>query len=119
MDFEVAVVAVGFAGEQRLKLAPRGLRLQLLEHLLRLGDDRLILLGLAELDHADLVLQVALDPADGVELILERSALLHHALRARRVVPERGVFGERIELGEPGLRLVEVKDASSAVRPTA
>ena len=119
MHFEIAVVAVGLAGEQCFKLAPRGLRLELLQRLLGLGDDGLILLGLTELDHAGLVLQVALDPADGVELILERGALLHHALRAGGVVPERGVFGERVELGEPCLRFVEVKDASSAARPTA
>ena len=53
------------------------------------------------------------------ELILERGALLHHALRALLVVPEIGVFGLLVQLGEPPARLVEVKDASSAARPTA
>ena len=52
-------------------------------------DDALILLGIAELDHGDLVFEIALDPADGVELIVERVALLHHALGAGGVVPER------------------------------
>ena len=80
---------------------------------------RLILLGLAELDHGDLVVELALDPADGVELVVERVALLHHALGARGVVPEVGVFGLRVQLGEARLGLVEVKDASSAVRSTA
>ena len=59
------------------------------------------------------------DPADGVELVLERVALLHHALGAGGVVPESGVFGLGVQLGEPRLGLVEVKDASSAVRSTA
>ena len=55
----------------------------------------------------------------GGELVLERGALLHHALGALLVVPEVGVFGLRVELGEARARLVEVKDASSAARPTA
>ena len=79
----------------------------------------LILLGLAELDHGELIVELALDPADRVELVVERGALLHHALRARRVVPEIGVFGLGIQLGEARLGLVEVKDASSAARSTA
>jgi hypothetical protein len=52
-------------------------------------------------------------------LVVERGALLHHALGARGVVPKIGVLGLRVELGQPRLRLVEVKDASSAARPTA
>jgi hypothetical protein len=35
------------------------------------------------------------------------------------VVPEIGVFGQPVQFGEPHTRLVDVKDASSAVRPTA
>ena len=119
MDFEIGVVGVGLAGQQRLKLAPRGLGLEALERRFGFGDDALILLGLAELDHADVVVELALHPADGVELIVERVALLHHALGARRVVPQSGVFGLSVQLGKPRLGLVEVKDASSAVRSTA
>jgi hypothetical protein len=44
---------------------------------------------------------------------------LHHALRALLVVPEVGVFGLTVELVEALARLVDVKDASSAARPTA
>ena len=119
MDFEIGVVGVGFARQQRFELAPRGLGLERLEHRLGLGDDALILLGIAELDHGDLVVEIALDPADGVELIVERVALLHHALGAGGVVPERRIFGLRVQLGEARLGFVEVKDASSAVQSTA
>jgi hypothetical protein len=55
----------------------------------------------------------------GAELVLERGALLHHALRALLVVPEIGILGLLVELLEAPARLVEVKDASSAARPTA
>ena len=119
MDFEIGVVGVGLARQQRLELAPRRLGLQPLQRVLGFGDDALILLGLAELDHADLVVELALHAADGVELIVERGALLHHALGAGGVVPESGVFGLRVQLGETRLGCVEVKDASSAVRWTA
>ena len=84
-----------------------------------LGDHALILLGLAELDHGELVVELLVDAADRGELVLERGALLHHALGALLVVPEIGVLGLRVQLVEPLARLVDVKDASSAVRPTA
>ena len=119
MHFEEGVEGIGFARQQRFELAARGFRLQFRERLLGVGDDRLILLGLAEFDHADLILELLLDPADRLELILERIALLHHLGGALRIVPERGVFGELVQFGEAGIGCIEVKDASSAARPTA
>src|SRR5258708_10214700 len=119
VDFEIGLVGVGFARQQRFEFAPRGLGLERLEHRLGLGDDALILLGIAELDHGDLVGEIALDPADGVELIVERVALLHHALGAGGVIPQCRIFGLRVELGEARLGFVKVKDASSAVQSTA
>ena len=53
------------------------------------------------------------------ELVLQRVALAHGALGARLVVPEIGVFGRFVQLGEAALRGFDVKDASSAVRATA
>jgi hypothetical protein len=79
----------------------------------------LILLGLAEIDHADIVVDLALDPADCGQLIFERPTLLHQALRALAVVPEARVFGESVQLIQPPARFVEVKDASSAAQRTA
>jgi hypothetical protein len=52
-------------------------------------------------------------------LILERRALLHYALRVLRVIPKVRIFRLLVELGQTSARLVEVKDASSAARPTA
>ena len=67
----------------------------------------------------DLIVELLLDAADGGELLFERGALLHHALGALRVVPEIGILGLPVQLGQPCARLVDVKDASSAARPTA
>jgi hypothetical protein len=47
-------------------------------------------------------------------LFIERVALTHHALRALLIVPEIGVFGFLVQLGEAALRGIEVKGASSA-----
>src|SRR5437867_829642 len=119
MDLDIAVVAVGLARKQRLELTARDVSAQLLERGLGLRHHLLVALGLAQLDHGELVVELALDTGDRVELVLERGALLHHALRALLVVPEVGVFGLTVELAEALARLVEVKDASSAARPTA
>ena len=119
MDFQIGLVGVGLAGQQRLGLAPRHFGSQRTQCVLGVVDDRLILLGLAELDHADIVFKLLLDAADRGELILERGALLHHALRTLLIVPEIGVFGESVQLREAGRRSIEVKDASSAVPGTA
>ena len=119
MDLDIGIVRIGLARQQRLELAPGNLRTELLERRLGLGDDLLVLLGFAELDHGELVVELALDAADGGELVLERGALLHHALGALLVVPEVGILGLPVELLEALARLVEVKDASSAARPTA
>ena len=75
--------------------------------------------ALAELDHRGLVVEFPLDPGDSAELILERGALLHQAAGALRIVPQRGVLRLAVELFQPRARLVDVKDASSAARPTA
>jgi hypothetical protein len=66
-----------------------------------------------------MILELLLNAGNRNELILERSALLHHALRARLIIPEVGILGLAVEFRKPRTRLVEVKDASSAVQPTA
>ena len=119
VHFEIRVIGVGFAGEQRLELATRHLGLELAQRLFRLADDAGVVLGFAELDHRGLVVELALDPGDGAELILERGALLHQAAGALRIVPQRRVLRLAVELFQPRARLVDVKDASSAARPTA
>ena len=119
MDFEVGVVAVGLAGQQRLELAPGDVLPEPAQPVLGVGDGGVVVLGLAELDHGELVVEFPLDPPDRRELVFERGTLLHQALRALLVVPEGGVFGELVQFLKPHSRRIEVKDASSAARPTA
>jgi hypothetical protein len=50
MHFEVTVIGIGLPGKQTLQFAPRGIRAQLFEGRLGIGDDRVVALGLAKLD---------------------------------------------------------------------
>ena len=61
MHLEVGIVGVGLAGKQRLELAARDLGLELAQRRLGFGDDLLIVLGLAELDQRQLIVELLLD----------------------------------------------------------
>jgi hypothetical protein len=86
---------------------------------LALGDRRLILFHLAELDQRERVLDVAFELGDSLDLRLELGAFAHQLLRVLGVVPEVGAFGKRVQLRQASLCDIPVKDASSAVRSTA
>jgi len=64
-------------------------------------------------------LEFAFDLADAGKRILQRGALLHQFLRLLGIVPEIGIFGELVQFGQTGRGCIDVKDASSAARPTA
>ena len=57
--------------------------------------------------------------ADAVERVHQRGAILHQLLGLLGIVPEIGIFRERVQLGQACRRFLDVKDASSAARPTA
>ena len=119
VNFEIGVEPIRLAAQQRLKLAARDFLFQGLERGLGLGHHAFIVLGFAEFDHADIVLELALDLADAAERVLQRGSLLHQLLRLLRVVPEIGVFGELVQFRQARRGCIDVKDASSAARLTA
>ena len=57
VDFEIGVVGVGLARQQRLDLARLDLAGQRADRGLGLGDDRLVALFLAEFDQVDIVVE--------------------------------------------------------------
>ena len=114
VDLDIGVVGVRLAGQQRLHLAGMGLLPQLAQRRFRLGDDALVALLLAESDKREIVVEFAGEAVECVERRLDLLALAHQALRAARVVPEVGGFRLAVELGQPRLCLVGVKDASVA-----
>jgi hypothetical protein len=114
LDLEVAVIGVGLAREEAFELALRRLVPQRLERLLRLLDDRLVALRLAELDEAERVVDLALDAAVALDRTVETVALAQRLLRLLGVVPEVRVLRRGVQLGEPPVCVIPVKDASSA-----
>ena len=119
MNLKVGIEAIGLARQQRFKFAARDFLLQLFQRGLGFSHDTGIVLGFAELDHADIVFKLALDLADAGQRILQRGALLHQLLCLLWIVPEIGVFGELVQLRQPRGGFFDVKDASSAARLTA
>ena len=116
MDFEIGIVVVGLARQQRLELAARDFGLEPAQRVFGFGDDLLVFLGFAELDQHHLIVELLRDARQRGELLVERGALLHQPAGALRIVPEIGVFGLPVQLGKPRARFVDVKDASSAAR---
>ncbi|OIQ65037.1 hypothetical protein GALL_534080 [mine drainage metagenome] len=119
VNLEIGIEAVGFPRQQGLQLATRDFLLQGFQRGLGFSHHARIVLGLAEFDHADIVLEFALDLANAVERILQRGALLHQLLRFLGIVPEIGVFSELVQLRKARRGCIDVKDASSAARLTA
>jgi hypothetical protein len=99
VDLDIAVVAVGFAGEQRLDLHAAGCAAQRQQCRLGFLHDVGIALGLAKLDQLPVVADARLEGADvpdgGVELV----ALAHDVAGLVGIAPEIGrlrLGGERV-----------------------
>jgi NAD(P)-dependent dehydrogenase (short-subunit alcohol dehydrogenase family) len=112
MDFQERVEMVRLARQHRFNLPALGLGAETAERILRLGDDVLVALRLAELDQPGLVGKLALHALDRADLALELLALAHQVLRAAAVAPEIWRFGLAVQRGQSGFGLVGVKDAS-------
>ena len=109
MDFEIAVIGVGFARQQALKLASRRLRAQLLERRL----------GLAKLDQLEGLFNLVLNPPIATDRLVEPCALAQQLLRGCGIVPQLRILGLRVQLSEASGRGLPVKGASSAVPATS
>jgi hypothetical protein len=99
VHLEIGVVGVGLAREQALELALAGLSAQARQRRLGFREDRLVALGLRELDQPQRVLELALDIAVALDAALEPRALAQQRLRRRGLLPEVRVLDERVELG--------------------
>jgi hypothetical protein len=119
MDFEIAVIRVGFARQQAFELASGRLGAQLLERRFGLGDDRSFALGLAKLDQLEGLFDLALDPPVAADRLAEPSALAEQRLRRCGIVPQLRILGLRVQLSEASGRGLPVKDASSAAPTTS
>jgi len=119
VDFHEAVIAVGFAGQQAFQLQLGGLVAQSAQRGFGLIDDVVIALGLAELDHFEVFGGVLFKVTKSVQGRFKPGAFAHDRLGVGRVLPEFGIFGERVQFRQAGFGNIDVKDASSAAAGTA
>ncbi len=90
-----------------------------MSRLIALFFRRRVALDLAEFDQRGGVLQLAFEFGERLQAVFQDGALAHQFLRGVGIVPERGIFGFRVQFREAARRCIDVKDASSAVRRTA
>ena len=114
VDFDVSVVAVRLARQQRLDFAGVHFPLQLAQARFRLGDDAVIPFILTESDKGEIIVELAGDAREGGNRGFDLLAFAHQTLRARCVVPKVRRLYLAIEFGEPRLCSIRVKDASGA-----
>ena len=100
IDLQVAVIAIGFAGEKRFEFLLGHFDLQLGQGLLGFGDNGVIAFGFTKLDQAHIVFNGLLEAQDGGNAGVQILALAHHLLGFLRIVPEIGIFGFGVQLGE-------------------
>src|SRR3546814_20995163 len=112
MDLDVAVVGVGFAGQQALKLELLGLRAQIPERRFALRDDDFVTLGFAAVDEGQRILALPLDAAHLVDRLRQERALAHHFPRAHLMLSTRRILCSGVQLVEASECVVPVKDAS-------
>jgi hypothetical protein len=100
IDFDIGVVAVGFARQKRLKLGPVGAQLERLQHGARFFDQALVAFQVTQLGELDGVLEFLFDGSHGFDRGRQLGALARHSLRLFRIVPQRRIF-------DPGIELIE------------
>jgi hypothetical protein len=119
MNFQITVVGIHLAGQETGKLQLRRASVQRVQQSSRLVQRRLVLFDLAQFGKRDGIVQFQFQPAVPGDRLLQVIALAHHLLRRLRVVPQIGVFGERVQFVQSERAGIQVKDASSAARMSA
>ena len=79
-----------------------------------LGDRRLVLLGLGQLEQVGRVVEAAVDALELAHHRLELGALPAERLGARRVLPDLGILQRLLDLGQPLALAIEVKETPGA-----
>ena len=80
---------------------------------------RLIRFHLAEFNECHSIFEITLEPRKGIQTLFEIGAFAHDFLRGIGIIPEIGIFDLRVQFREAACCGIDVKDASSAVPPTA
>ena len=119
MDFQEAVIAVGFPRQQAFDLLFLANLGQRGDVRLGLADDVAVIFHFAEFDQLQTIRQLAFQIVDFGDAFFDLGALSQQGLRFIRVVPEVLVIDQGGQFGKADFGLIVVKDASLAVRSTA
>ena len=92
MHLEIAVVGIGFAGQQALQLASSRFFPQPFERCLGIGNDSSLAFGLAELDQFERFGNLPFDPLITADRLIELGALAEQLLCRFRIVPQTRVL---------------------------
>jgi len=112
VDFDIAVVGVSFAREQRLDLVLLGARGERGEARHRLVDHRLVAFHFGEFDQFGGVGAFPFDRARRADRLVEPAAFAHDLLRRPGIIPQCRILDLGIELVEPPHRAVPVEETA-------
>jgi hypothetical protein len=114
MDFDIAVIAVGFARQHGFQAHLLGAAIQRQQRIFRVRHHSGVVLRLRHLDQIARVPQFIGEFGNGAERTVQLLALAHQLLRGLRIVPDGRVFGLGVQFVQAAIGLIPVKDASSA-----
>ena len=114
IDFDIGVVVIGLAAQQRRHLVALGLLRQQFQRGGAFDRHRLVALGLRHLDQFGGVGKIGLDTARRRDRFVQSSPLGHHRLRRLGIVPKLGVLDAVVQFIETAKGTIPVKETSSA-----
>ena len=119
VDLADGVALVVVAGEEGLEVEGGQLPVEVGDPGHDLPLERLVALLPGQLVERLEVGQAALQPVDPVDVVLHPGQLGSHLAGGLRVVPQRGVAGLPLELGQAGPGGVDMQVAASVIEPAA
>ncbi len=114
MNFEKAVVRIGFAGKQAFELQLGKLLFQLAKRVLGFLVSLLVTLFFREFCEFDIVGKCLLERMLTLDRLGQAITFFHQRLGFVGVVPEIRIFGALVQLFQTSVGFIPVKDASSA-----
>ena len=119
MNFDIGVVAVRLARQQRFERQLLGAGFKIAQLLFAVRDHRGVVFFLGHINEPGGIVKLALERPAPINGVGEAGALAHDFLRFGGIVPQRRILGALVQRAQLLKRVVPVKDASSAVRWTA
>jgi hypothetical protein len=116
VHLEIAVVAVGLAGQQRFHLGAGDVAAQRFDGAFRLGDDIRVILAFPQFEESGRVIEAGAQGIEGGEAFFQPGALTQDFLRGVGILPKIGVFRLPGQFSEAFGGGVVVKDASLSGR---